>query len=89
MAEDITVLIANLGRTENLLPCLSSLDNAAGETSFGVIVGFNFHGESDAGGARARISQGRAIKGFDKARILPCLQPIDGEKHRALRFATG
>ncbi len=48
MAEDVTVVIANLGRIENLLPCLRSLDQAAGETSFKVIIGFNFQGESDS-----------------------------------------
>jgi GT2 family glycosyltransferase len=48
MAEDLTVLIANLGRLENLRPCLRSLfDTASGETSLRVIVGFNFPGESE------------------------------------------
>lgn len=54
MAQDITVLIANLGRPENLLLCLRSLANAAGATRYRVIVGFNFHGESDAPAALAR-----------------------------------
>lgn len=49
MAEDLTVLIANLGRLEHLRPCLKSLfDTASGETSLRVIVGFNFKGESDS-----------------------------------------
>jgi GT2 family glycosyltransferase len=48
MAEDLTVLIANLGQLENLRSCLTSLfDTASGETSLRVIVGFNFQGESD------------------------------------------
>ena len=46
MTEDVTVLIANLGNLENLLPCLRSLSQAAGKASFKVIVGFNFQGES-------------------------------------------
>ena len=49
MAEDLTVLIANLGQLDNLRPCLKSLfDTANGETSLRVIVGFNFQGESDS-----------------------------------------
>jgi GT2 family glycosyltransferase len=49
MAEDLTVLIANLGQLENLRSCLKSIfDAASGETSLRVIVGFNFEGESDA-----------------------------------------
>ncbi len=48
MAEDVTVLIANLGRLENLLPCLRSLGQAAGQIAFKVIIGFNFQGESDS-----------------------------------------
>lgn len=48
MAEDLTVLIANLGQLDNLRPCLKSLfDTDSGETSFRIIVGFNFRGESD------------------------------------------
>ena len=48
MAEDLTVLIGNLGQLENLRPCLRSLfDTVSGETSLRVIVGFNFEGESD------------------------------------------
>jgi GT2 family glycosyltransferase len=48
MAEDLTILIANLGQLENLRPCLKSIfDTASGETSLRVIVGFNFQGESD------------------------------------------
>ena len=55
MAEDVTVLIANLGRLENLVPCLRSLfDGAAGEISCRVIVGFNFQGDSDTPRALAR-----------------------------------
>ena len=46
MAEDVTVLIANLGRLDHLLPCLRSLPEAAGGVSCRVIVGFNFQGES-------------------------------------------
>ena len=73
MAQDLTVLIANLGSLENLLPCLRSLAGAAGETNYRVIVGFNFQGESDAPGtlagefphvqqlrARAKLGYGRA-----------------------------
>ena len=48
IAEDLTVLIANVGRLEHLRPCLKSLfATVSGETSFRVIVGFNFPGESD------------------------------------------
>ncbi|MCZ6871768.1 MAG: glycosyltransferase family 2 protein [Gammaproteobacteria bacterium] len=48
MVEDLTILIANLGRLEHLCPCLKSLfDTASGEASLRVIVGFNFAGESD------------------------------------------
>jgi len=48
MAEDLTVLIANLGRLEHLRPCLKSLfDTAGSKTSFRVIVGFNFPGENE------------------------------------------
>jgi N-acetylglucosaminyl-diphospho-decaprenol L-rhamnosyltransferase len=48
MAEDLTVVIANLGRWENLHSCLKSLfDTASGKTSLRVIVGFNFQGASD------------------------------------------
>jgi GT2 family glycosyltransferase len=48
MAEDLTVLIGNLGQLENLRPCLRSLfDTVSSETSLRVIVGFNFEGESD------------------------------------------
>ncbi|MGH6847491.1 MAG: glycosyltransferase [Methylocella sp.] len=55
MAEDLTVLIANLGQLEHLRPCLKSIfDTASGETSFRVIVGFNFQGESDSPRALAR-----------------------------------
>jgi GT2 family glycosyltransferase len=55
MAEDLTVLIANLGELENLRPCLKSLfETESGETSFRVIVGFNFPGESDNPRALAR-----------------------------------
>jgi GT2 family glycosyltransferase len=49
MAEDLTVLIANLGQLENLRSCLKSIfDTASGETSLRVIVGFNFQGENDS-----------------------------------------
>jgi GT2 family glycosyltransferase len=55
MAEDLTVLIANLGRLDHLRPCLKSLfDNVTAATSLRVLVGFNFPGESDAPGALAR-----------------------------------
>ncbi len=55
MAEDVTVLIANLGGSDFLLSCLKSLfGGALGETSCKVIVGFNFPGESDAPAALAR-----------------------------------
>jgi GT2 family glycosyltransferase len=49
MAEDLTVLIANLGQLEHLRPCLRSLfDTTSGQISLRVIVGFNFSGDSDA-----------------------------------------
>jgi GT2 family glycosyltransferase len=55
MAEDLTVLIANLGRLENIQACLRSLfDTASGETSIRVIVGFNFQGDSETPQALAR-----------------------------------
>jgi GT2 family glycosyltransferase len=55
MAEDLTILIANLGRLDNLRPCLRSLfDSASGEISFRVIVGFNFAGSDDGPRALAR-----------------------------------
>jgi GT2 family glycosyltransferase len=48
MAEDLTVLIANLGQLEHIRACLRSLfDTTGGETSIRVIVGFNFPGESE------------------------------------------
>jgi GT2 family glycosyltransferase len=48
MAEDLTVLIANLGQVANLRACLRSLLATTGAaTSVRVIVGFNFAGESD------------------------------------------
>jgi GT2 family glycosyltransferase len=48
MAEDLTVVIANLGGLENLRPCLRSLFETIGAgVSFRVIVGFNFVGESE------------------------------------------
>lgn len=48
MAEDVTVLIANLGRSDLLLGCLKSLfDGAIGAASCRAIVGFNFPGDSD------------------------------------------
>jgi hypothetical protein len=47
MAEDLTVLIANLGQLDNLRSCLRSLFDTVNETSLRVIVGFNFQGESD------------------------------------------
>jgi hypothetical protein len=55
MAEDLTVLIANIGQPEHLRPCLKSLfDSASRETSFRVIVGVNFQGENDSPRPRAR-----------------------------------
>ncbi len=56
MSEDLTILIANLGRPENLLPCLKSIfdPRVSGKTSLRVIVGFNFAGESGAPQALAR-----------------------------------
>jgi GT2 family glycosyltransferase len=49
MDADLTVLIANLGRLDHLLPCLRSLFATVGdEISLRVIVGFNFHVESDS-----------------------------------------
>jgi GT2 family glycosyltransferase len=49
MAEDLTILIANLGQPESLRSCLKSIfDTASGETSLRVIVGFNFQGENDS-----------------------------------------
>jgi GT2 family glycosyltransferase len=55
MAEDLTVLIANLGQLESLRPCLKSLfENASDEISLRVIVGFNFAGKSDIPQALAR-----------------------------------
>ncbi len=65
MAEDLTVLIANLGQLEHLRPCLKSLfDTASGDTSLRVIVGFNFSGASDNPRALAcdfpRVEQLRA-----------------------------
>lgn len=48
MSEDVTVLIANLGRPENLRSCLASvLGPARGDVSLRVIVGFNFEGEGE------------------------------------------
>jgi GT2 family glycosyltransferase len=47
--EDVTALIGNVGGLENLHPCLESIfDNAGGDTSLRVLVGFNFEGESDS-----------------------------------------
>jgi GT2 family glycosyltransferase len=56
MTEDLTVLIANQGRMDNLRPCLKSIFDPAtsGQTSLRVIVGFNFHGESEAPRTLAR-----------------------------------
>jgi GT2 family glycosyltransferase len=54
MAEDLTVLIANLGQFDNLRRCLRSLFDTTVETSLRVVVGFNFAGESDAPAALAR-----------------------------------
>jgi hypothetical protein len=49
MADDLTVLIANLGRLDDLLPCLESLFESVGdELSMRVIVGFNLRGDSDS-----------------------------------------
>ena len=48
MAEDVTVLIANLGRLEHIRPCLRSIFDGAGRsTSLRVIIGFNFEGGDD------------------------------------------
>jgi GT2 family glycosyltransferase len=56
MAEDLTVLIANLGQLENLRSCLKSIFDPAtsGQTSLRVIVGFNFQGQSETPRALAR-----------------------------------
>jgi GT2 family glycosyltransferase len=55
MAEDLTILIANLGRIEHLRPCLTSIfDGVGAGISHRVIVGFNFAGESDTPRALAR-----------------------------------
>ena len=49
MADDWRVLIANLGRLDDLLPCLESLFESVGdELSMRVIVGFNLRGDSDS-----------------------------------------
>ena len=49
MAEDLTILIGSFGHLEHLWPCLKSIfDTVTGGTSFRVIVGFNFRGESDS-----------------------------------------
>jgi GT2 family glycosyltransferase len=49
MAEDLTILIGSFGQLEHLRPCLESIfDTVTGGTSFRVIVGFNFPGESDS-----------------------------------------
>jgi GT2 family glycosyltransferase len=49
MAEDLTILIGSIGHLEHLRPCLKSIfDTITGGTSFRVIVGFNFQGESDS-----------------------------------------
>ncbi len=47
MAEDLTVIVANLGQVDYLRPCLKSLFETAADISLRVIVGFNFEGESD------------------------------------------
>jgi N-acetylglucosaminyl-diphospho-decaprenol L-rhamnosyltransferase len=55
MAEDLTVIIANLGQLESLRPCLSSIFSVAGAaTPLRVIVGFNFEGGDDNPRALAR-----------------------------------
>lgn len=55
MAEDLTVLIANLGQPDNLLACLKSLyETASGKVSLRVIVGFNFAGASNTPRTLAR-----------------------------------
>lgn len=55
MAEDLTVLIGNLGRLDNLRPCLRSLLSTAGDaTSIKVIIGFNFEGNDEGPQALAR-----------------------------------
>ena len=49
MADDLSVHIANLGRLDDLLPCLESLFESVGdELSMRVIVGFNLRGDSDS-----------------------------------------
>jgi GT2 family glycosyltransferase len=49
MAEDLTVIIGNLGHLQHLRQCLKSLLETAGdEISIRVIVGFNFEGECDS-----------------------------------------
>ena len=64
MTEDVTVLIANIGRLDNLLPCLQSLFGALGDVSHRVIVGFNFQGDSNSpralAGAFPQVEQLRA-----------------------------
>jgi GT2 family glycosyltransferase len=56
MAEDLTVLIGNLGQLENIRPCLKSIFDPAtsGQTSLRVIVGFNFQGDSETPHTLAR-----------------------------------
>ncbi|MGD9614986.1 MAG: glycosyltransferase [Alphaproteobacteria bacterium] len=55
MAEDLSILIANLGGLENLRPCLRSLfETTSARIAFRVIVGFNFAGESETPRALAR-----------------------------------
>jgi len=48
MAEDLTILIGSFGQLEHLRPCLKSIFDTVDGTSFSVIVGFNFLGESDS-----------------------------------------
>src|SRR5688572_26303687 len=55
MAEDLTVVIANLGQLKHLRPCLKSLfETVSKETSIRVLVGFNFQGESESPRVLAR-----------------------------------
>src|SRR5579863_1029037 len=89
MAEDVTVLIANLGRSDFLLPCLRSLfDGALGETSCKVIVGFNFPGDSDAPAALARefpaVEQMRALRKLGYCRAYNQLMAHAGGRYALL-----
>lgn len=55
MAEDLTILIANLGKLDNLRACLRSIYATTGPgLRFRIVVGFNFEGESDTPAEIAR-----------------------------------